>query len=60
MRLKIWVEVLTTEQMTEVVDEVPDERWNAMTPAEREEFKALLFTNLQAEVANGGCEEVDE
>lgn len=60
MKLKIWVEVFTTERYAESVIEVPDSEWEAMTPEEREAYKQEVFENALYEVANGGCEETED
>jgi hypothetical protein len=59
MKLKVWVEVLTRETLTEAVVEIPDAEWNAMTEAERVARKAAIYNDHVVEVANGGCEEVE-
>jgi len=59
MRVKLWVEVLTTARMTEEIGEIPDDQWDAMNPAEREARMKEMWSNLQDEVANGGWEAVE-
>jgi hypothetical protein len=60
MKLKVWVEVMTVQRITEDIVEVPDEKWAAMTEVEREQYKSSIYEDLASQVANGGCEEIDE
>jgi hypothetical protein len=60
VKLRVWVEVLTVHPLVEDVVEVPDGQWTAMTEDEREQYKQDVFTAALIEVANGGCEEIEE
>jgi hypothetical protein len=60
MKLKVWVEVFTTQRFTEDLVEVPDEQWAAMSDAERAQYKQTAYEAMLIDIANGGCEEVEE
>lgn len=60
VRFKVWVEVMTTQRWTEDVVEVPDEQWDAMSDAEREEYKKHVYLDMQTDVASGGWEEIED
>ncbi len=60
MKLKVWVEVLTTVRFTEDIVEIPDEEWAEMSDAERRGAKDQIFGEYRDGVANGGCEEVED
>ena len=60
MKLKVWVEIMTVQRWTEDEFEVPDEKWAAMTPAERDAYGGELFEDMRNEIANGGWEEIND
>lgn len=60
MQFKIWVEVFTTTRFTEEVIDVPDDEWNALTPAEREARMEAAFDDMRNEIANGGWEQLPQ
>lgn len=60
MKFRVWVEVFTVDRVTEDVIEVPEEKWDAMSPAERDAYMAGCFDGMRDNVANGGYEEIEE
>jgi hypothetical protein len=60
VKLRVWVEVFTVERYTEDIVEVSDEEWAGLTDAERVAYMLNVFEDARDEIANGGCEEVEE
>ena len=60
MKVRVWIEVFTTQRLTEETYDVSDDEWAAMTLEDRESYMCGLFEELRDAIANGSYEVVKD
>jgi hypothetical protein len=58
-KIKVWVEVMTVQTMTETLIDVPD-GWDDMSAQEQDSYMNDCFEDERNNVANGGYELVED
>lgn len=58
-KIKVWVEVMTVQTMTETLIDVPD-GWDDMSAQEQADYMRACFEDVRDNIANGGYELVED